>query len=250
MSKDTKSRIDDEKMPEFHGETMLEQFENWVETHNSVRDIILFLKVKSAECVAKSASGALSEDDKDDILEFANLFYEEYDAVTSEARRQEFDGREPIVLALARGIADERWKKDMEDTVNDLNDFEKSEASSLARTLFNFRYKRRYVFSAADVSEDIVLPRTISKRELELVKEELEYMAARVIHDRGSIVGHFYREDSELILGIAVLSNGKWMPLPAEEIAKAYCMTPSGVFIQPEEFIRFISFDRKEIEKC
>ena len=128
--------------------TILQQFQKYLEKHKKVSDIIDFLSIQNARMICQAEKG-VSEQLKDELIEFYQYFMTNFDELTYSARIENW-GMEPLVLRMADHFLYERHQQLREQYLAELPISVAMEAKFLCDTLFRIRKYRVFSFFADD----------------------------------------------------------------------------------------------------
>ena len=243
MAKKKKSQMFDVCEVHLEGDTICDQFNNYLADHRKISDIITFLGIQNAALLQKNTD-ELSEAEKSDIVSFYVGFMEELGDLTYEARMENW-GQEPLVFRVAEKIVNDVYLENMQKYYDSLPEFEKREAETLMETLVAIRKDRHIYLDYVEDALVVDIPRTLPRDELESLRRELRCICGCVVHERGVVITHLFHKNGEDVFGIMIMPNGMWRPLSAEEMKEAYCTTASGFELEPEEGQRFTEIQRE-----
>ena len=240
-----KKKDDDIRTIEISSEgSILEQFQEFFAKHKKVSDILDFLGVQNARLLAKQASGGLTEEEENEVVEFADYFLDEFDEITYGARMDRW-GREPYILRLADEIAYGQWEIIQSAAFSEMTEVHKKEAETLRDTLMAIRQDKVVEFITESDSGSMDIPRSIRKEELEFVRQIVLYRCAEVIRERGLVAVEVVFRDHSEVFGIQVSPIGIWMPMTKEETRAHDCTTPSGIELEPEDDVIYTEIQRE-----
>lgn len=227
------------------GNTIIEEFENYMKDHHKVSDIINFLSIKNAQLMIMTNKG-LTEKQEDDILDFTVYFAENYEEITRDARYNNW-GDEPFIFRLAENIINNREMAELESCLNDCNDFERHEIETLTETLFAIRKHRILTINAGDMVYQLEIPKTVYYKDLKQMKHELLLYCVQVIKNHGTIVVRLVdTKDHIQIFGIRTIGN-IWSPISKEEMLDAQTLLPNGTRLEPEDNIEYTEIIRERM---
>ena len=244
------------KMPvqteQFVGDTITEQFDNYIIENRKISDIIGFLSVQNARMLAKIEQCQTSDDslftleEEEDILEFYARFMSEFDKITEKARYEQW-GQEPLILRIAEQIEEERWRAALQTYWDQLNPVEREEAKTLQETLMEIRENRTITvcFGADQDEMQCRIAKNTPKEMLDNIGEQLLLVCGKMVKCRGSMIIRLHKAKGQMeVFGIRILPVGIWSPLLAEETKRAECMTPAGFMLEPEDGVTYTQIER------
>lgn len=228
--------------------TLMEQFNTFIKKYNKINDIIAFLSVSNASFLALHSAGAITENKKEELIDFYEYFMENFGEVTFEARMHNW-GQEPLVFRMGEQFLHERYEKQRKQFFKSLSKKALEEASSLCDILFQIRKERHFSFVTEDYAFTFSLEKTIPKVQLKEAKDALLYTCAIMISGHGAVTVRCIDENSTEIFGIKTNKKGLWVPISKKAMLDAHTMTPNGIRIAPEEGVAYTQIERNFLNK-
>ena len=237
------------KLPEaaeidFSSGTILEQFEDFLQEHRKISDIIAFLSAQDQRLLAFSHGGGIPVALEDEVIDFADYFLREFDEVTYNARIRAF-GEEPFVLRLADSLAWYRLESEESIQWEQMSEVHKKEASTLRDTLMAVRGDKALDFLTDQDTRTLDIPAVLYPDEIPKMRQLLLYFCAWVIRGRGTVTVEIIGKYKSQVFGIEVAPIGIWMPRSKEAMQAAECTTPSGFVLEPEDDIEYTEIERE-----
>lgn len=223
--------------------TILQQFQKYLEKHKKVSDIIDFLSIQNARMICQAEKG-VSEQLKDELIEFYQYFITNFDELTYSARIENW-GMEPLVLRMADHFLYERHQQLREQYLAELPISVAMEAKFLCDTLFRIRKYRFFSFFVDDDIYTLELKKSIYREELEDAKQELFYLCAKMIASYGVVVVRCIDGKQQEIFGIRTSDTGIWDPVPKEQMLDAHTLAPDGTRLEPEDGVIYTQIERE-----
>lgn len=225
--------------------TILEQFEDYISKHKKVSDIITFLSVKNAELIGLSGMGKIGVSLKDELYEFYDYFFENFDELTAEARIREW-GQEPFIFRLTEEIMHQEEEQLKKAFLDSLSDHVKKEAKTLSDTLFAIRENRILTIVNAEEYYSFEIPKVIYREELGEYREDLFFLCCTMIANLGAMTVRLIKKQGTEIFGIRTLPIGVWSPISKEEMRKAHTTAPNGIELEPEDGVIYTEIMREK----
>ena len=165
------------KLPEaaeidFSSGTILEQFEDFLQEHRKISDIIAFLSAQDQRLLAFSHGGGIPVALEDEVIDFADYFLREFDEVTYNARIRAF-GEEPFVLRLADSLAWYRLESEESIQWEQMSEVHKKEASTLRDTLMAVRGDKALDFLTDQDTRTLDIPAVLYPDEIPKMRQLL-----------------------------------------------------------------------------
>ena len=179
----------------------------------------------------------LPEAYKKQILEFTDIFLQEFDSITSKARILEWGEEDALILNVSDILYEEEVQRETKAAFSALNEKQQQEAETLTKAIFSVRKDKLVTFSYSDGEFDIMaIPGTIPKADLKLSKDQLFGCVCKLVTRLGVVVIKEQQKDGgEEVYGYRMTPIPMWIPIDENELREALLITPSGIELEPED---------------
>lgn len=237
---------------ELPGDNALDKFQLYMQKNNSIDDLIAFLQMLDDRYAGmlnrvNNDPSQLTEDERRDIINFAEFFVEEYDEVTLEARYLMWGDADTLTLRLATALYDIEIQQAFDELYEELTDNQKHELDTLADMLLAIRNDRIITFDWEEERERIELPAYVPREDFEYTKQMMRQYALYVILNEGTVIVREYADVTHTtgsIYGFKINPFCVWEPIEAYNLRKMLLTTPSGKVLQPKHGVTYVSKPR------
>ncbi|MBR6321995.1 MAG: hypothetical protein IKR59_03915 [Lachnospiraceae bacterium] len=228
-----------------HGNgTIISRFRAYLADHRKVSDIVAFLAEEDREIRRLVKDNAITGEKEEEILEFADYFFAEFDDATYSARMR-FFGEEPLILQLADRIALTRFTEEQSPAYESMTKVHQKEAQTLSETIFAVSGDKAVDFITDRETRYFDIPAVIYPEELPMMRLFCLYYCAWVIRERGMVTVEIIGRKKSQVFGIEVSPIGIWMPMSSRAMQAYDCTTPSGFELEPEDDVEYIEIERE-----
>lgn len=241
MSRNNKNKANAKEI-ELVGDTLCEQFDNYFRDHKKISDIIEFLHVVNASLLPQFDH--LTEEQKNDIVEFVDYFDDEFLPICYNAIDDEW-GELPLIFDLADSIKYDRQLSGYQEEYEKMSTFRRKEADTLAKTLFDIRENREVYFETAEDSDTFVFQKSIPAKSLKTAEEVMHKICGHVVAKNGIMQVTMKKPGVDEIFGIIVQQNGFWTPIEKNQMRKMMLTTASGMELEPEDGVKYVQIQRE-----
>lgn len=223
-------------------ETILNNFKNL--PNKDTDSIIRFLSFCNAKLIYKISAKSVTEELKEEIIEFFNYFIDNYEQQTRKARLSNWPN-DALIIRTGYEYAIEKELVKIKGEIEKFPYEIQDEAEELRDIIFKIRNGKTIAMSFSN--GDLVtlqIPALIQKGYLETFKCQVMYYFCLLINGGGSATVRISDgKDRFTIFGV-LCNNGKWEPITKETMMRSYSFDGYGRPLKPEKGVTFIQISK------
>lgn len=219
-------------------ETILNNFKNL--PNKDTDSIIRFLSFCNTRLIYKISAKSVTEELKEEIIEFFNYFVDNYEQQTRKARLSNWPN-DALILRTGYEYAMEKELVKIKGEIEKFPYEIQDEAEELRDVIFKIRNGKTIAMSFSN--GDLVtlqIPTLIQKGYLETFKCQVMYYFCLLINSGGSATVRISDSKDRFTIFGVLCSNGKWEPIAKEAMMRSYSFDGYGRPLKPEKGVSFI----------